>query len=1227
MVKYFICVLISTFSGLSISAQYLRISQNEYLNYYHLPTHTYLLKDTLYQYGLDFQEDIAIVAKRKKMGAIDTLGKEIIPLIYDNITSFNKGQAVFTKNNLKGIVNNAGKEIISAKYDYIGDLLYAKRMVMSDGKWGCIDENGAVVVPFVYEYIGNFREGRAMVLSNEKWGFLNILGKIQVKPIYDWVANMHEGKAAVMQNGQYGYVDSTGNELIPLQYDLAWDFSEGLAAVKIDNKIAFINDKAKLIIPAKYEDFFNFSEKVAAVKLLATHKWGFLRKDGTQLTDFIYDEAKQMKNNRAAVKKNEKWGYIDENGTEVIGFQYDEAFNFEQEYAIVGIGETKNVFMEREKPDDLDLSALALGNYHEHYTKTYPLAYINKAGEMLLSPDYQYIKPVLEDYIWTSKDYSEGKYIRLSDKKEIVSHGLQVKDGEIYKDYIKDEILGVTVLKDKNGRLITEKRFEQTLAFPEVGYFKSESGQIFDANAKVLFKKNYTNVYPISKDIFEVSDENKENFQIDIFENQLNTDEYNIQECLGDGYYKATSKDYKRTFVVDSTGRKIIEEEFEAVKPFAKTFFLCQKSQKWGIMQRNGTWVIPCKYDEIVAFEDEMAVVRKDSMRGYAFKNEFLPIISLKEMPKNVLACFSENLAPFLKAGKYGFINKTGKIAIPCVYDMVWGFHQGMAKVRKDHKIGYINVKNEIIIPIEYEDLGLFSDGFSIAQKNGKVGFIDAKNNLVVPCIYQDARPFEDGLAIVQSAVNKRWGCVDAKGTVKILFNFEEISKFSEGYARVVLNGKEGIIDKNGVLIKDCIFDKVGKVENERAIVIYKGKYGVIDMNGQLQISPIYTSIERLKGDIFICKTASLSGFYTKEHELIIPIQYLTESNLIRKYYYALQKEGERFVFDKYGRMIQKVDKPFKAFNEQYFSVAEQKTADIKSDSQPLSIYDNKGNLLIPPVYKTIEPVKTSDALFIVQSDSLVKGVINASKKIVLPIVYQDIKPVTKDLFIATGDSLSAVVNIDNEVVLPPIYQNIEAIKGNPNLFIVQLQGKRAVIKTDNNIIIPFGKHQIYQPYGTQKNYLITQNDENVQDIYTLAGKKLKIPPFTEAYLAEKEDIVLLKNYSKSALYNNIGKEIYPLSEDKIFWTDLNDMFIPIKKGEKWGMIDRKGHIVALFQYDYLACVVHENEVLVIFEQGNKTGIMDAQWNVLYEDTQEIQYDETLKSFYIGAGKNIRYYR
>ena len=44
-----------------------------------------------------------------------------------------------------------------------------------------------------------------------------------------------------------------------------------------------------------------------------------------------------------------------------------------------------------------------------------------------------------------------------------------------------------------------------------------------------------------------------------------------------------------------------------------------------------------------------------------------------------------------------------------------------------------------------------------------------------------------------------------------------------------------------------------------------------------------------------------------------------------------------------------------------------------------------------------------------------------------------------------------------------------------------------------------------------------------------------------------------------------------------------------------------------------------------IFEKDNKTGIMDEQWNTLYDESAEILYDKTLGLFYTGQGKNRKY--
>ncbi|MDJ0515966.1 MAG: WG repeat-containing protein [Trichodesmium sp. MO_231.B1] len=47
----------------------------------------------------------------------------------------------------------------------------------------------------------------------------------------------------------------------------------------------------------------------------------------------------------------------------------------------------------------------------------------------------------------------------------------------------------------------------------------------------------------------------------------------------------------------------------------------------------------------------------------------------------NYSSSFSEGLAAVKKDGKWGYIDKTGKIVIPYQFDDAYGFQQGLAKV------------------------------------------------------------------------------------------------------------------------------------------------------------------------------------------------------------------------------------------------------------------------------------------------------------------------------------------------------------------------------------------------------------------------------------------------------------------------------------------------------------------------------------------------------------------
>jgi hypothetical protein len=112
---------------------------------------------------------------------------------------------------------------------------------------------------------------------------------------------------------------------------------------------------------------------------------------------------------------------------------------------------------------------------------------------------------------------------------------------------------------------------------------------------------------------------------------------------------------------------------------------------KWGFVDKSGTFVIPCKYDDAWHF--------------------------------------SEGLASVKTGGKWGFIDKSGTFVIPCKYDNARYFKEGLAPVKIGGKWGFIDKSDTLVISCKYDYADYFSEGFARVELGNKDGFID-KNDV-----------------------------------------------------------------------------------------------------------------------------------------------------------------------------------------------------------------------------------------------------------------------------------------------------------------------------------------------------------------------------------------------------------------------------------------------------------------------------------------------------------------
>ena len=117
-----------------------------------------------------------------------------------------------------------------------------------------------------------------------------------------------------------------------------------------------------------------------------------------------------------------------------------------------------------------------------------------------------------------------------------------------------------------------------------------------------------------------------------------------------------------------------------------------------------------------------------------------LPVEKRLELAKKYEStyCFPDGLALVELNGKCGFVDKSGKEVIPCVYDFAWGFSDGLARVWLNGKWGFIDKSGKQVIPCVYDDAWEFSDGLARVWLNGKWGFIDKNGKEVIPCVYDN---------------------------------------------------------------------------------------------------------------------------------------------------------------------------------------------------------------------------------------------------------------------------------------------------------------------------------------------------------------------------------------------------------------------------------------------------------------------------------------------------------
>ncbi len=157
-----------------------------------------------------------------------------------------------------------------------------------------------------------------------------------------------------------------------------------------------------------------------------------------------------------------------------------------------------------------------------------------------------------------------------------------------------------------------------------------------------------------------------------------------------------------------------------------------------------------------------------------------------------------------------------------------------------------------------------------------------------------------------------------------ILFSFTCNMQGQELKLHVDEKGKVGFADKNGNVVIKCQYESAQPFVDGTAIVTLSGKYGIIDATGNVLLPTKYSQISSWNKDLYLIKDGKKMGLATRKGNVVLATNYsfISKPNIYGK---ALIAQG--------GKATSNENKTYMA-NAKY------------------GIIDSKGNILITPKYK-----------------------------------------------------------------------------------------------------------------------------------------------------------------------------------------------------------------------------------------------------------------------------------
>ena len=275
----------------------------------------------------------------------------------------------------------------------------------------------------------------------------------------------------------------------------------------------------------------------------------------------------------------------------------------------------------------------------------------------------------------------------------------------------------------------------------------------------------------------------------------------------------------------------------------SKELYRIQVGGKCGFINEYGKLVIEPQFDRAYwYFTDSVCFATVGERRGLI--NADGDFVVELERSIDWVKWFQNGVATFYDTNlKMGLIKKTGEIVLPAIYnEIIRDEYNGFIVEDTLGNRGYVDYDGTFVIPCIYDDVKGFEEGLMVVATRNNCGYVDTTGTFVIDTIYDEARGFGEGIARVKNG--DRWKYIDQKGKEVTNIKYDEIlTGFSCNRAFVKNENAIELIDRNGTRISIVEADSVYGFNEGYATFKKNGKFGKLDTNGTVVIQPKYEEL------------------------------------------------------------------------------------------------------------------------------------------------------------------------------------------------------------------------------------------------------------------------------------------------------------------------------------------------------------------------------------------------